>query len=66
MGVTFTGAIGLGGVLAAVASCTAAWIGVLNRKKIAEVHVLVNDRLDKALAKIDCLQKELQKKVDSK
>jgi hypothetical protein len=39
-----------------VAAIAAAALGLVNRQKIAEVHVLVNHRLDEALTEIQTLK----------
>jgi len=45
------------GALTAISSSLAAWMGLRNHKKIAEVHILVNNRLDEALLTIKELEK---------
>lgn len=62
LAVNFTDAIGLGSSIATLASAVCA-IGVLAlHRKVKEIHVLVNERLDTALNRI----KELEKKLDSR
>ena len=55
--------IALSTAIAAGASGVAAIIGIANRKKIKEVHVLVNNRLDAALENIGQLQESLRVSV---
>jgi hypothetical protein len=43
-------------VITAVAAIGAAAIGVTNRRKLNEIHVLVNSRLDQALVQIEDLK----------
>ena len=38
---------------------------ILTRRKIQEVHILVNSRLTKALERIDALEKQLQDVIGS-
>jgi hypothetical protein len=47
---------GIGVLISGVAAVTAAATGLANRRKIKEVHVLVNSRLDQALNRIGDLQ----------
>jgi hypothetical protein len=48
------------GTLAAVASAVAAIVSVFNHRKIQEVHILVNNRLDAALEKIGNLEAQIR------
>lgn len=43
--------------VAAIAAVGTVVIALMNRKKIAEIHVLVNQRLDDALKEIEELKK---------
>jgi hypothetical protein len=46
---------------ASIPSCAgiiAAVIGLINRRKISEIHVLVNSRLDLAIAQIEDLKQQ--------
>lgn len=42
----------------AILGGTAAFLGLRNRAALAEIHVLVNSKLDSALAKIAALERE--------
>lgn len=54
-------------IIPSVASVIAAILGVINHKKIAEVHVLVNNRLDTALSEINDLKSQRdQLRTDTK
>jgi hypothetical protein len=44
------------------AAIVAALIGVFNKSKLAEIHVLVNNRLDEALKEISDLKKAADQK----
>jgi hypothetical protein len=48
------------GTISSVCATWAAWVGLGNRKKIKEIHVLVNNRLDAALERIAKLQEDLR------
>jgi hypothetical protein len=52
-------------VIGGVAAVAAASLGVMNRGKLREIHVLVNSRLDEALGEI-ALLKEQAKTKDQK
>ena len=41
-----------------MSAITAAIIGVWNHKKLTEIHILVNSRLDQALSEINDLKSE--------
>jgi len=45
-------------VISAAAALAAAVLGLLNRKKLTEVHLLVNSRLDSALSQIADLKQQ--------
>jgi hypothetical protein len=47
-------------IIAGVASVASASVGYVNHRRIREIHVLVNNRLDAALEKIASLQSELK------
>ena len=51
-------------VITAVAAVAAAVVGTLNHRKIDQVHVLVNSRLDTALAQIEDLKQQRDIKHD--
>lgn len=51
-------ALSIVGGLAAISSTAAAWIGLHNRKRINEIHVMVNSRLDSTLAEIADLKQQ--------
>lgn len=40
-------------LVSAVAACGAVVLGLLNRNKIQQVHVLVNNQLDKVMTRLD-------------
>lgn len=40
-------------LVSAVAACGAVFLGLLNRNKIQQVHVLVNNQLDKVMTRLD-------------
>jgi hypothetical protein len=42
--------------ISGLAAITASFIGVRNRKKLNEIHILVNSRLDQALSEINDLK----------
>lgn len=46
--------------------CVTAILGFLNRKKIAEVHVLVNSQLDQVMSRLQLSEGRLQDLKDSK
>lgn len=50
-------------VIAGVFAIAAAIIGAYNQRKLNEIHVVMNSRLDEALAEIESLKVERDKKV---
>lgn len=49
-----------GVIISAAASIVVAVINVYQSRRIADIHVLVNDRMDKALAQIEMLKANLE------
>lgn len=45
-------------VIAGLSAITAAIIGVFNNRKLKEIHILVNSRLDQALSEINDLRQQ--------
>lgn len=55
--------------VSAIAAIATVVVSLLNRKKIQEVHVLVNNQLDEVMSKLVISQnhaESLQKKLDTK
>jgi amino acid permease len=48
-------------IIAGICAIIAAIIGALNHRKLDAIHILVNSRLDEALAEITDLKKERDK-----
>ena len=51
-------------VISAVGAITAAIIGAYNHRKLQEIHILVNSRLDQALSEIIDLRQQRDIKAD--
>lgn len=45
-------------VIAGISAVTAAMVGAVNHRKLSEIHILVNSRLDTAMAEIEDLKKQ--------
>lgn len=57
-------AVIIAAVIAGVCAIAAAIIGVVNHRKLEEIHILVNSRLDEALAEIQDLKNQRDSLVD--
>jgi hypothetical protein len=55
-------AIAIAAVATAAAAVASVVLGLFNRKKLTEIHVLVNSRLDQAISEINDLKAERDKK----
>jgi hypothetical protein len=56
----------IGVIATAIGAIVAAVLGYKNKKKLTEIHILVNSRLDQALGEINDLksQRDLKRKDD--
>jgi|HubBroStandDraft_2_1064218.scaffolds.fasta_scaffold919340_3 hypothetical protein len=56
----------IGVIATAIGAIVAAVLGYKNKKKLTEIHILVNSRLDQALSEINDLksQRDLKRKDD--
>lgn len=50
-------------IITAVAAIAVAYIGVGNRRKLNQIHILVNSRLDQALSEIKELKEQRNHKA---
>jgi hypothetical protein len=62
--VNFTDSVALGSSLATIVSGICTFAVLLLHRKVREIHVLVNDRLDTALSRIKELEEKLNERLN--